>query len=423
MDIAVIGGGASGMIAAITAADLGACVTIIEHMPRVGRKLLLTGSGKCNISNVDMGMEHFHCYEGADYQYGRDIISNVLNRCSQKDTLGMLAGLGLFTRERKGGLYPYCEQASSVVDILRFAIRERNIDLHIETDIKRIEKQVLSNDRDVEDKFSITTSSGKLSFDRVILCCGSSANRNTGSDGSGYELAKSLGHTLVKPLPALTNLTCEEDFYPSIAGIRTPAKITLLSKGVNSSYMVLGSDTGELQLTKSGISGVCVFNLSYLAIRALDEGNRVKAIIDFIPDIDDADIHDFMKERAGALSERTLEELFIGLLAKPLGILICKRCSLDLRRKCSELSDRDIEDICRMVKGFDTMINGSGDMENSQVAQGGVKLSEIDDNLESRICSGLFFAGEILDVNGDCGGYNLQWAASSGMFAGREAAK
>ena len=415
MNIAVIGGGASGMIAAITAADAGAEVTIFEHMPRMGRKILLTGSGKCNISNIDMDLSHFH---GSN----PDVIHKVLDKCGSAETLAFLETLGLYVKERKGYLYPYSEQASAVVDVLRFAIRDRGIDVHTDTDIRRIEKQKMSNDRILEDRFVITTGNGTLSFDRIILCCGSCANRNTGSDGSGYELAKSLGHTVLKPLPALTYLTCEEDFYPSIAGIRTRAKISIFEKDAGDPQKLLGCEEGELQLTKTGISGVCVFNLSYLAVRSLDRKCRVKAEIDLLPDISSQDIAGFMKKRIENIADRTLEELFIGLLAKPLGILICKRCGLDLRRSCADLEGIEIESICKTVKCFETFIKGSGDMESSQVAQGGVSLSEVRDTLESRLVSGLYFAGEILDVNGDCGGYNLQWAASSGMVAGREAA-
>ena len=265
------------------------------------------------------------------------------------------------------------------------------------------------------------TANARITFDRVILCCGSCANRNTGSDGSGYDIAKSFGHTIIKPLPALTYLVCEEDFYPSIAGIRTRALISVLAKDENG-WQRLGTEDGELQLTKTGISGVCVFNLSYLAVKSLDKRCRVKAEIDLLPDIPEGEITEFMKNRIGNISDRPLEEMFIGLLAKQLGILRLKRCSIDLKRICGDLDDAEIANICKTVKCFETFIKGSGDMDSSQVAQGGVSLSEIRDNLESRLVSGLFFAGEILDVNGDCGGYNLQWAASSGMVAGREAA-
>ena len=416
MNIAVIGGGASGMCAAIAAADNGAGVTIFEHMPRMGRKLLLTGSGKCNISNTDMDLSHFHGEP-------KDRIRAVLEKCGQDKTLEFLGKLGLLTRERKGYLYPYCEQASAVVDILRFSIRDRGIDVHTDADIRRIEKPVRSNDRNTEDRFIIVTANGRHTFDRVILCCGSSANRNTGSDGSGYAFARDFGHTVIKPLPALTYLVCEEDFYPSLAGIRTKANITLYVRDEEKKWNAVGSEEGELQLTKTGISGVAVFNLSYLAVRSIDMNRHVKAVLDLLPDIDPKDIKEFMKCRIANMTDRSLEELFIGILAKPLGILIMKRCGLDLKRKCSDLYEHEIGALCKTVKSFDTFIKGSGDLNASQVAQGGVSLAEVTDTLESGLVSGLYFAGEILDVNGDCGGYNLQWAVSSGIIAGREASK
>ena len=416
MNIAVIGGGASGMTAAITAHRCGANVTIFEHMPRLGRKLLLTGSGKCNISNTDMHISHFH---GGDEK----IIEAVLDGCPPFETREFFEEIGLFMKDRGGYLYPFCEQASAVVDVLRFSIRDIGIDVHISCDIKRIDTL-----QDVElghkaEGFAVFTSEGRFCFDKIIICCGSCANRNTGSDGSGYALAKKLGHSVVKPLPALTYLTCDESFYPSIAGIRTKACISLYEENSSHDMEHTASELGELQLTKQGISGIPVFNLSYRAIKAMDEGRKVKAFIDFLPDVEEDDMYDFMKKRIGMASSRSVEELLIGLLAKPLGICICKRCSLGLKEPCSSLDDKDIGRLAKMIKKFETRISGSGDFEAAQTVSGGVSLSEITGTLESRIAPGLYFAGEILDVNGDCGGYNLQWAVSSAIVAAREASR
>lgn len=416
MDIAVIGGGMSGMIAAITASECGAQVSVFEHMPRIGKKLLLTGSGKCNISNTDLDISHFH---GED----TTAIEAVLEKCGGKMTREFFEKLGLYFRERDGYIYPFCEQASAVLDVLRFAIRDMGIDVYTDTDIKRIDKKRFPEARELEDRFTVTTSEGKLFFDRVIMCTGSAANRNTGSDGSGYRLASLFGHSIVKPLPALTYLVCDEDFYPSVAGIRTMAKISLFAGSDEKSWNLLGKEYGQLQFTKKGISGICVFNLSHLAVRALDEGDRVRAMIDLLPDIPWDRINDFLKERITSHPDRCVEELFIGLLAKPLGICICKRCHIDLKKKWSDLTDENILELCRLIKDFDTNVVSYGDCEDAQVMQGGVRLSELTETLESRFVPGLYFAGEILDVHGDCGGYNLQWAASSGMLAGRESAK
>ena len=415
--IAIIGGGVSGMIAAIAASDEGAEVTIFEHMPRMGKKLLLTGSGKCNLSNTDMDISHFH---GEDIE----VAAHVLEAFPREKTIAFFEKLGLYVREKNGYLYPFCEQASAVLDVLRFAIRDKGIDVHTDTDIKRMERSGMLGKRDGDDGFVITTSVGQFSFDRVIICTGSGANRNTGSDGSGYRFATAFGHSLVKPLPALTQLVCDEDFYPSVAGIRTMAKISLFATGEgNKNTRLLGKEYGQLQFTKNGISGICVFDLSHLAVKALDNKDQVMANIDLLPDIAWDEINSFLKKRIADIPTRPIEELFIGLLAKPLGILICKRCNFDLKRDCSSIDDEEILELCRIIKDFDTQVTGHGDLEASQVSQGGVRLSELGKNLESNIVPGLFFAGEILDVNGDCGGYNLQWAQSSGMMAGQEAAK
>ena len=408
MNTAIIGGGASGMIAAIVSAQNNDEVTIFEHMPRMGKKLLLTGSGKCNISNTDMDISHFH---GSD----EALIASVLEKCPPQITQAFFERLGLMFKERKGGLYPYCEQSSAVLDVLRFAIRDMGIDVLVDTDVRAVSEVVMESG---SGRFAVVTDQGRYTFDKVIICAGSAACRNTGSDGSGYELAKSFGHTIVKPLPALTHLDCEEGFFPSIAGIRTRAKISVYSRTPGKSEReLLGSETGELQLTKSGISGIPVFDLSYLAVRSLFEGKSVKATIDLLPEISEDDISGFIADRAARNPDRLADELLIGVLAKPLGICICRRCQIGSKTLCMELNEMHRDELGKMIKKFEVTVTGSGGFDVSQVLQGGVSLSEVSPNLESRLVPGVFFAGEILDVNGDCGGYNLQWAASSAMVA------
>lgn len=416
MNIAIIGGGVSGMIAAIIASDNGASVTIFEHMQRLGKKLLLTGSGKCNISNSDMDLAHFHSNDP-------DKVKAVLAAAPADETLARLEMLGLYFHNRNGYIYPFCEQASAVLDTLRFAIRERDIEVYTDTEIRKVEKSATPAPGRVEHGFIVSTDNISFEFDRVIICCGSCANRNTGSDGSGYEIAAKAGHTVIKPLPALTSLYCEEDFYPSIAGIRTMATVSLFADPYNGESRLLGKEYGQLQFTKKGISGICVMNLSHKAVKAIDDKTPVKAMLDLLPDVAWSEIGDMMKKRIADLAERDIEEFFIGLLAKPLGICICKRCGFSLRDKCSSIKEESIPDLCKMIKDFETTVTGYADFDQAQTVQGGVSLSEVTDNLESRLLTGLFFAGEILDVNGDCGGYNLQWAASSATVAALEAVK
>ncbi len=415
MNIAIIGGGVAGMTAAVVAADAGATVTIFEHMQRVGKKLLLTGSGKCNISNADMDISHFH---GGNI----DRVKAVLDKAPNDATLAFLSVLGLHFRQRDGYIYPFCEQASAVLDTVRFAIRDRDIEVYTDTDIRKIEvmSELLPGKSGYQ--FEVFTDRVSFVFDRVIICCGSCANRNTGSDGSGYEIATKLGHNIIKPLPALCALTCEEDFYPSVSGIRTMATVSLFADPDSKTSRILGKENGQLQFTKNGISGICVFNLSHIAVKSLDEGIPVRAMIDLLPDISWGEIGDMIRNRVSVLATRDMEEFLTGILAKPLGICICKRCGIDLKKKASDLTEENIIDLCKMIKEFETNVTGYAGFDQAQCAQGGVDMSEVKDTLESTVVPGIYFAGEILDVNGDCGGYNLQWAVSSATVAATEAA-
>ncbi len=409
MKAAVIGGGASGLVAAIVLAGHGCEVSVFEHMQRVGKKLLGTGSGKCNISNTDMDISHYH-------SGNIGIVKAVLSDCPSDMTRRVFEKIGLQLTDRNGYLYPYSNQASAVVDVLRFAIRDLGIDVHTGTDIAGISCH--GDDTDNGRRFLVETGHDKYDYDKVIICCGSNVARNTGSDGSGYDIARSFGHTVIPPLPALTYLTSKDEYYPSLAGIRTKAVISLYgSSDAGDDYELAGHEGGELQFTRTGISGIAVFNLSYLAVQSLERGGKVRACIDLLPDIEEDCINDYIRSRINAQPLRTCEELFIGLLAKPLGICLCRRCGIDLKTKCRELTGNDISRLGGLAKNFATDIDGHGGYDQAQVAMGGVSLDEVTEHLESRLVPGLYFAGEILDVNGDCGGYNLQWAASSAMCA------
>ena len=399
MNIGIIGGGPAGIAAAITAHNNGANVTIIEHMSRIGKKLLLTGSGKCNISNVDMDYSHFH-------SGNMEFVDSIFKECPPQETLSFLKSLGLLVKNRNGYIYPYSEQASSVLDILRFALRDLEISVKTDTSIKDIINR--------ESKFIVRTSDEELIFDRIIMCCGSKSYKKTGSDGSGYDIAKHLGHTITKISPALTYLNCEGDFWGSIAGIRTKAKISL--KDTNN--CIIGEETGELQITKTGISGIPVFNLSHLVSGSL-HSREIWANIDFLPDYDVCEVYKMLAYRIEQFPLRSSEELLTGVVNKNLGTFIIKKCGIKLNIKCSDIRRKDIDAVCKALKSFCVKVISTGDFDNAQVCKGGVDTSMVKSTLESSIVSGLYFAGEILDVNGDCGGYNLTWAFCSGILAGR----
>lgn len=400
MNICIIGGGAAGIAAAITASKCGGHVTLLDHMPRIAKKLLLTGSGKCNITNQDMNLNHFHGNEA--------FIREVFNKCPVSETLNFLNDCGIILKNRNGYYYPYSEQASSVVDAFRFALRDLGVFVKTEVSITSIDKDNKSG------KYLIITTDEKMIFDKIIICTGSKAYSKTGSDGSGYNYAKLFGHSINKVLPALTYFNCEDNFFTSIAGIRTKGKAAVILDGNE-----LISEEGEIQITKTGFSGIPVFNISYLAAKELNNHSKLVCSVDFMPDYSNDKLYDIVLERINNFPNRSNEELLTGILHKNLANCILKRCGISLHDTISRLSNKNIKSIINMIKHFESPIISVGGYENAQVCAGGVDTTNISAEMESMLSKGLYFAGEILDVNGDCGGYNLTWAFTTGIIAGR----
>lgn len=420
MNIGIIGGGASGIMSAIIAARNGHKVTIIEHNVRIGKKILATGNGRCNFTNIDMSLRHFH---GGD----KFICENAIRTFDNKKTVEFFNGLGVYPKEKNGCIYPYSEQASAVLDCLMSELKKHNVTVITEchpTDIIKISdieayKSIGKNKENnikfsQSDVFKVTTNQGIYFFDKLIVCAGSKAQKSTGSDGSGYQIAESFGHKIIKPLPALCALRCQEDFFKSIAGIRCAATVKLLIDGE-----VKKEDTGELQLTDYGISGIPVFQISYMAVRAFDKKKNIKVLIDFMPEASSIDeIYDLITERITNNPQKTMDELLIGLFHKNLCILFNKIAGISGKNLCGEVKGNDILKLCKIIKNFGVTVMGYNSFDNAQVCSGGIKTDEIKATMESKIVNGLYFAGEIIDINGDCGGYNLQFAWSSGYIAG-----
>lgn len=401
--ITIIGAGASGMMAAITAAEKGAYVTLIEHNDRVGKKILLTGNGRCNITNMNQSE---NCYRSDNTGFQRHIIDSF----NADETLSFFGKLGIYPKIKNGYVYPNSEQASAVLDVLRMELKKLKINIMAGTNVISINK--------TKSSFIIKTDSGEILSDKLIMAAGSKAYSKTGSDGSGYELSKRLGHNIIKPLPALVQLRCEGSFK-SIAGVRCEAKLCLICNGRN-----IASDQGELQITDYGISGIPTFQISRYAVRLLDSGNEVFVNIDLFPNMDREKFAEFMFKRVNNNLHKSLEELLIGLINKKLIAVIIKKAHLSLSFKCSELNNMHITKLCDAIKGFKVKLNGFNSFDSAQVCSGGVDTKEVDNKtLESKLVKGLYFAGEILDVDGICGGYNLQWAWSSGAAAGLNSSK
>ena len=403
--IGIVGAGASGLAAAIAAARAGAQVTVIEHMDKAGKKILSTGNGRCNLTNRRMEAECFRCGQ-------KDFPMKVIERFGLEETLGFFEGLGILIKDRNGYLYPYSDQASSVREVLLQEAERRRVQIHLSCHIGRIEERPCGG-------FVLHTDQGRLSEDALILAAGSKAAPSTGSDGSGYELARQLGHSIIKPLPALVQLRCQGNMYRQMAGVRTEAGVRLPVDGE-----LAAEDRGELQLVDYGLSGIPIFQVSRFAARALDQRRRVTVRVDFMPAWEEREAFGLLKKRASLLGYKPVSDFFTGMLNPKLAQVLIKCSGVNPSLKAGELTGKQLGRILGQLKSYEAIVMSVNPFANAQVCCGGVDTRQVDPRtMQSRIKRGLYFAGEILDVDGICGGYNLQFAWSSGVTAGRSAAR
>lgn len=424
--VMIIGGGASGMMAAISASLSGAEVLIIEQNEKTGKKILSTGNGRCNFTNTKQDPS---CYRSDD----PDFPWQVIQQFDENRTIAFFKEIGILPKNRNGYLYPNSDQAQAVADALQMECerlgicvirntacleitpRKRGFLLKTET-VEREEKKdkKKKSKKDFEKRTTNT-----WTCDAVILACGSKASNISGSDGSGYALAKSVGHSLVPVLPALVQLHCKEAFYKEIAGIRIQGKVTIYAN-----EQPLFEDCGEIQLTNYGISGIPVFQVSRYAAKALYEKKQVKAVLNFMPEYTKEECVRLLKERILSRPEKKAEDFFIGLFPKKLGDLFLELSRLERNRGVQTLSDQEIDSLTNLIRHFETTVVKTNSFEQAQICCGGVDTREVDpQTMESRYVPGLYFTGELLDVDGICGGYNLQWAWSSGYIGGENAAR
>lgn len=404
-DVVVLGGGAAGLVAAITSARNGAKTALIEHKDRVGKKILSTGNGKCNYTNA---LQDISCYHGDDPAF----VLPVMEQFGFDETIAFFQELGIFPKQRNGYYYPQSEQAASVTDVLRMELSYQNVTCFLEC-----------NTSDIIQKhscFLLHTDNGTITARNLIFATGLLAAPKTGSDGSAIPLIKQFGHKLSDVVPALVALTCSEKCFKQLAGIRTRAFVTLLVDGT-----AAASDCGEIQLTDYGISGIPVFQVSRFATKALKKNLKPEAVIDFLPDLSEEELFSLLTERFLFNSHgKTAEEAMIGFLNKKLCDALLKESEISLHAKAEDLSKRELHRLTYKCKNFHVHITGSKSFEQAQVCAGGVLTKDIDPHtMESRLVPGIYFAGEIADIDGICGGYNLQWAWSSGYVAGLHAAK
>ncbi len=399
--IAVIGGGASGLMAAITAAQNGAQVCIFEHKDQIGKKILSTGNGRCNFTNLK---QESACYHSENEQFP----FNVLEQFSVQQTISFFLNLGIYSKNRNGYLYPYSDQASAVLDVLRIEVKKLGIVVKTGVKCRKINT--------IKKGFSVITDEGEYTAQKVILAAGSKAAPVLGSDGSGYAIAKQLGHSLIPVLPSLVQLRCKEKFYKEIAGVRAEGRVSLYADN-----KCLAEDKGEIQLTNYGISGIPVFQVSRYAAMSLYEKKHVVAHINFMPDFTEKQFVAFLQNRIVNGAHKKAEDFLIGLFHKKLSVLWLKLSGIAREKIVGDCTEDEIRLLAYHIQNFRTEITDTNSFEQAQVCRGGIDTREVNpDTLESLFVPGIYFAGEILDVDGICGGYNLQWAWSSGYVAGKE---
>ena len=406
-DVAVIGGGAAGCMAACAASEGGVRTLILEANDRIGRKICATGNGRCNLTNLHVDENCYHTGGGED-------LSAFFARFSVEDNIRFWESRGVYLHDRNGYVYPRTDQASTIADAFDKILRAAGTEIISGSRVIDVKPEEDSEGR----VFRIGTKEGRRYFARkVILAGGGAAGPQYGSDGSLYEIARSLGHTVNKPLPALVPLMSDDKDLKAAAGVRCDAKITLVC-GEKS----FRAERGELQITQTGISGIPVFQISSEVSRALDEGKKVFAQIDFLPDFTDQ-MWEAEKERR--LSEDRncmLGVFFLGLVNRKVLALLLRKRELQAEKKASKVDEDTLISIMQDMRSFKVRVTGTGGFEQAQVTTGGIPLSQTDKDLMSVFCRGLYLSGELLDVDGICGGYNLQWAFTSGWIAGKSVA-
>ena len=401
MVIGIVGGGASGMAAALAAAENpNAQVILLERQARLGRKLLATGNGRCNLTNLHAGDRGYH---GTDASF----VDFAIGAWNPEATLRWFRSLGLFTvAEPSGKVYPYSDQANSVVDVLRLALEKENITVKTGFEVQKIRKEA--------DGFSLSDGSETILCHKLIIACGGLAGTKLGGSMSGYKLLSKFGHKSTRLRPTLVQIKTGWAGVVGLKGVRADCAVEILHNGSH-----FAASRGELQFTEFGISGPVIFEISR---DVCYEKGRWSARLDFLPHVSAEELAAELRRRCE--TQLPVEELLTGILHNRLGRVLCKSAGIKGNLLANQLSARDIEEVCRCVKAFEMELTEPMGMDSAQVTAGGVLTADFDPHtMESKLVPGLYACGEVLDIDGDCGGYNLQWAWSSGRCAGLAAGK
>ena len=395
MNVLVIGGGAAGMMAALTAAQQGHRVTVLERQSRVGRKLMATGNGRCNLTNRHASPFHYHG--------DRDFCAYALDAFNVEDTLAWFERLGLVTiTEDSGRVYPYSNMAGSVLDVLRFALERPNITLCTGC--------AVTNLRQKNGTFTVTAENDTFTADKVILAAGGAAGSKVGGVMDGYQLGKAMGHHRTALYPSLVQLKTDPTYPRALKGVKAEAAVTIRRRSE-----VLAQGKGEVLFTEYGVSGPAIFDLS----RAAATGGEGLAVeLDFLPQWTEKETLAWVTARQAQRGSQEAGTLLCGTLHSRLGQMLCKAAGYTAH-PCDTLDESALRRIAQQLRHFTLPIIGVCGFDQAQVTAGGLKCDEFDPTtMESKLVPGFYACGEVLDIDGDCGGYNLQWAWSSGHLAG-----
>ena len=398
--VIVIGAGASGMVAALTAAESNnRRVLLLERQQRVGRKLLATGNGRCNLTNTGASPARYHGAEA-------DFVRPALAAFPPEATLEFFRELGLVTVTEPGGrVYPLSDSANSVVDVLRFALDAAGVELRAACPARAVRREKSGG-------FSVVTDAETLRADRLIVACGGAAGAKLGGVGDGYELLAMLGHKRTALYPSLAPILTDPEYPRALKGVRADCRLRLIGGGET-----LAETAGELQFTETGVSGPAAFELS----RAASVGGKgLTLTADFFRDVPAGAVPALLRARRSRFPALNASEALTGMLHNRLGRMLVKYAGLDANAPLSSLSDGDLRRLAQSCRDFRLAVRGVAGFDAAQVTAGGVRTSGFNpETLESWFVPGLFACGEVLDVDGDCGGFNLQWAWASGRLAGR----
>lgn len=404
--IFIIGGGAAGMMAAISARRRGADVTILERNPRVGKKILATGNGRCNFTNIHTDID---CYSGNDPHFA----SQALQNFDIDKTIRFFEKLGIAHKvEEAGKVYPMSDQASSILDVFLYELNQSGI--------KIVADALVKNIIPAQEKILLETENGqRYSADRLIIAAGGKAMPGSGSDGNGFELAKIIGHTVTGIFPALVQLMLEGNFFKSIEGVKFIGAAEILA---NDQSII--KDRGDILFTNYGVSGPPILQISRKAGELLQAGQNPYLKISILDQLSAEEISVLLSKRLQSAGKKPLDFSLVGLINKRLIPVILKQAGIkDIKQPAAAVSPEEQGKIAAILTDWRFKIRGTKGWNSAQVTAGGINTEEIDPlTMESKIVPGIYFCGEIIDIDGKCGGYNLQWAWSSGFAAGQNAA-